>query len=320
MKGEQTKNHNTETRHRQRGTGMVKRLARALALTAVSMTAAAQEAAFPYPAIPAALQTVEERGAYLMEHYWDGFSMTDTTLIHRPEVTEQGFANFIDLLPRVDSIAAERGVRMFTRHVYGADSVPQNMRSHFIKLTEHYLYDPNSPMRSDDIYAMFLRQMLEQQTAFDGAERERMAYRLKNIMKNQPSTQATDFAYIDREGRRRTLYTTEAELLMLYFNDPDCENCHETTATLSRDSLFADNPRLTVLAVYPDADTELWRQKPQPFPKGWTDAYSPNGEITARQLYFIRATPTIYLLDSRKRVLLKDPSPQFLTAWLRERK
>lgn len=279
----------------------------------------AQDGVFPYPEIPKTLQSTQERGAWLTEHYWDRFCFTDTMLVHRPDITEQGFANFIDLLPRMDSLAAERGVEVFTQKAFGESGVPETVRNYFVRLTEHYLYDPNSPMRSDGLYALFLRRMSRLTAVFGTAECERYAYQLRNILKNQPGTRATDFAYIDRKGQRRTLYTTEGELLMLYFNDPDCENCHEITAELSRDSLLTDNPQLTVLAVYPDNDTGLWHQKPQPFPKKWIDAYSPDGEIAARQLYFIRATPTIYLLDRNKRVLLKDPSPQLLQAWLRNK-
>lgn len=277
----------------------------------------AQQETFPYPEIPTVLQTPAERGAYLLEHYWDGINFTDTTLIHKPDITEQGFANFIDMLPRVDSVAAERGVETFVVRTFGSKGIPTNVTNYFDKLTDHYLYDPNSPMRSDVLYAMFLRHMLKHGTTFGTAERERMAYRLRNVIKNLPGTVATDFSYIDRQGLRRTLHTTEGEYTMLYFNDPNCENCHEITAEFSQDSLLTANPRLTVLAVYPDEDTELWRQKPQPFPKTWIDAYSPKGEINTLQLYFIRATPTIYLLDKDKRVILKDPTPQTLREYVK---
>lgn len=273
---------------------------------------AAQAQSFPYPAIPQMLRTAGERGAWLLEHYWDNFSFRDTTVIHKPDLTEQGFANFLDLLPRMDSIAAERGVEAFTARAVAADTVPENVRRYFIGLAERYLYDPNSPMRSDALYAIFLRHFAAHPSAFDAAGRERNAYTLRNITKNQVGTVATDFKYVDRQGRRRTLLTTPGEYTLLYFHDPDCDNCHEITSMLARDSLFTDNPRLTVIAVYADADTGLWRKEPQPFPKSWIDAYSPDGEINAKQLYFIRATPTMYLLDRNKRVVLKDPSPEMI--------
>lgn len=53
---------------------------------------------FKLPHIPAALTTPEARADYLAAHYWDNFDFRDTTLISRPEITEQAFADFIDLL------------------------------------------------------------------------------------------------------------------------------------------------------------------------------------------------------------------------------
>lgn len=285
----------------------------AMLLLSLSVAAVAQEEQFPYPTVPQELRTVESRAAFITEHYWDNFDFNDTTLIHKPEITEQGFANFVDLLTRVDSTMAVNGVAVFSSTAF-KKSTPANMREYMAELTEHYLYDPNSPMRSDELYLLFLDR-LSVAPAFTAAERERFNFRRINLRKNQVGTVAADFEYIDRKGRKNTLHATEGEYTLLYFYDPDCENCHETTAMFSKNDLLTTNPRLTVLAVYPDADTDLWRKEPQSFPTTWVDAYSPNGAVAAG-LYFIRATPTILLLDKNKRVILKDPSPDMLIQYL----
>lgn len=276
-------------------------------------TAVCGQTGFPYPSIPQELRTPEARGAYLLEHYWDGYDFGDTTLVHRPEITEQGWVNFIDLLPRLDSTAVDRGVEVFAWRAFGP-GVPAVMRDNMATLVDHYLYDPNSPMRSDELYMLFLQRM-SASPAFSTAERERYAYRLKNLAKNSVGAVATDFAYVDRKGVKRTLMDTEGEYVMLYFNDPDCEVCHAVTELFAADSLIADNGRLKVVAVYPDADTDEWRSHKQPFPPSWTDAYSPGGEVGDKQLYYIRATPTIYILDREKRVVLKDPQPELVLEW-----
>lgn len=269
---------------------------------------------FPYPTIPEQLQSPEERGAYLARHYWDRFDFRDTALVHQPEVTEQGFSNFLDLLPRLDSLAAVRGIDVFCGRAFST-AVPEGVRTYFAELLDHYLYDPNSPMCDEEFYRVFLQRMTQSDGLATGTAdiRARLTYQLECVEKNRLGTRATDFQYIDRAGHASSLYATPAtDFLLLYFNDPDCERCHAVTAQLAADSLFAANPRLTVLAVYPDADTALWRSHPQPFPAAWIDAYSPDGEISERQLYVIRATPTIYLLDRHRRILLKDPTPDLL--------
>lgn len=282
------------------------------------MLLAANEAAaqtFPYPSIPATLRTPQERGAYLLEHYWDRYNFADTALTAKENVAEQGFVNFIDLIPRMDSVAAVRGIDAFAGKAFNKGA-EKKVSGYFASLAEHYLYDPNSPMRNDNLYMLFLAPMSTSE-AFTATERNRYMFQKKNLEKNNVGDTATDFAYVDRGGRRNTLHSTEGEYTLIYFNDPDCENCHAITKLFAADSLLADNPRLTVLALYPDSDTDEWRRKKQPFPPTWIDAYSPNGEVGARQLYFIRATPTIYLLDKDKKVVLKDPPSRMAIDFLR---
>lgn len=286
--------------------------AAALCMAGAVAARAQEEAAFPYPAIPQELRTPQERGAWLLEHYWDGYDFADTTLIRKTEVPEQGFANFVDLLPRFDSLAMERGVDAFAQGAFGLDT-PRKVRSHFVQLTELYLFDEASPMRSDSLYARFLRRMAAA-PAFDVAERGRFSWLLGMIGRNQRGSIAADFSYADRNGHRSSLQNTDAELLLLYFHDPGCDICHTVTAQLSADSRLTADPRVKVLAIAPDADEAAWRDNPQPFPSTWIDAHCIDG--TPRQLYFIRSLPAIYLLDKDRRVLLKEPPADELTAFL----
>ena len=65
---------------------------------------------------------------------------------------------------------------------------------------------------------------------------------------------------------------------------------------------------LRVLAVYPDDNEEEWLLKSSGMPRGWIVGWNKQGDIRSKVLYEIRATPTLYLLDKQKRVILKDAS------------
>lgn len=286
-------------------------------LTGSHLQVTAQQPSFPYPTIPMVLTTPETRGAYLLEHYWDNFDFHDTTLIHKPDITEQGFSNFLDLLTRMDSVATTKGVAAFCTKVFWKKSIPANVRLYFTDEIEHYLYDPDSPMRNDASYLLFLKQMVKAPT-FDEAVKERFSFQLINVGKNQPGMKATDFNYVSRNHLKGTLYTTPGDYIVIFFYHPDCKNCHTTAELLRKDPLLTDNPHVTFLAIYPDEDTNEWKLRSQPFPPTWIDAYSPNGEISGKLLYFIRATPTLYLLNKNKEVILKDPTPEQLQAYLRD--
>lgn len=59
------------------------------------------------PTIPVMLNTTEQRADYLARHYWDNVNFADSNYIHHPEVTEQSWVNFIDILQLVPASTAD---------------------------------------------------------------------------------------------------------------------------------------------------------------------------------------------------------------------
>ncbi|MCI7371170.1 DUF5106 domain-containing protein, partial [Prevotella sp.] len=167
-------------------------IAVAIAFLACTNATAQQADNFPYPTVPDTLRTAETRALYVMEHYWDRFNFADTTLMHRPETTEQGFANFIDLLPRVAPSTATLGIKALADHLYNIKTgkeddskTPELIRDYFATLTEKYLGDSESPLHNDLLYAQFLDVMSANKFA-SMAERTRNEYMARNLKKNLP--------------------------------------------------------------------------------------------------------------------------------------
>ena len=267
---------------------------------------------FPYPDVPDSLQTPESRMDYLLSNYWNRFNFSDTTETNS-QVGEQGFSDFVYMLSYVDSARRDQAAEDFVRRAFatswGAD--------HYDHLMEHYLFNPNSPLRNDLVYAPLLSQVIAHCKVCEDAMLERTRYRLAQVSKNQVGTVAADFNYSTRSGQGGRMHEMTADFLLLVFHDPDCENCERILPQLMREPLL-QSPRVRVLAVYPDHNTDEWRQKPYNMPSNWTDAYSPKGEITEKSVYFIQATPSLYLLDHEKKVLQKDATPQIILQNLSE--
>lgn len=267
-------------------------------------------AEFPYPQIPDVYQDVQARARYLAEHYWDRFDFTDTTQLGNPDIVEQGFSNYLDFLPRFSKDIEQESIEIFARKAFAN----VHSKACFEKLTEHYLQDPQSPFRNDEVYQRLLLEMAKQ-PLFDETERERLTYKAKVAGMNLPGAQATNFTFIDRQGRRHELAEYQDRPVILYFNDPDCEVCHATTQKLAA-QLPSD---IQVLAIYADTETDEWRKHPQPFPPAWTDGCSPEGEIVQQHLYDLPAMPTVYLLDKGNTVRLKDCTAEQLLEALKQR-
>ena len=116
-----------------------------LGMSLVSCSHAQQQKTkeFRLPDVPVTLTAPEDRAAYLSLHYWDHFDFADTSLISRPEITEQAFVDFLGILPYTDRAQAAIDT-LFRRAATG-----QEMLYHFIGLSDKYLYEPNSPMHDE---------------------------------------------------------------------------------------------------------------------------------------------------------------------------
>lgn len=250
----------------------------ALACNFSLASAQTQVKEFQYPAMPETLRTVEERANYLSEHYWDNFNFGDTLQLNTPDIVEQGFVNFIDILARFNKEIAQKGIASFASKAFGNTAA----KSKFESLIEHYFEDPQSPMRNDRVYLLFLEQMA-QSPYFDETEKERIAFKIKSSNKNLPGDIAIDFTFKGKDGKSHQLSEYKNQKVILYFYDPECENCHKVTAWLKTQTIPSDITFLNIVADTPITD-----------------------------LYSLKAMPTIYLLDFDNRVVLKDCTPELL--------
>ena len=229
---------------------------------------------------------------------WNGYDFANSAQANR-DAGEQFFSNFIYLLQYADSVTASNAVASF----YGKASAHESSRNWCHATVDHYLANPDSPFRNDAVYAHFL-------TAFiagcsDEALSGRARYMLDMISRNRPGSVAADFGFVDRNGRSGTLHSLDARLILLVFNDPGCDKCREVMPSLLADPLLGSEG-LLVLSVYPYDDAELWRECAVEVPANWLDVHDAGSEIIDGRLYHLPAMPSFYLLDSEKRVLLKD--------------
>ena len=71
-------------------------------------------------------------------------------------------------------------------------------------------------------------------------------------------------------------------------------------------SQWITSKELQILAIYADGNQEEWTKEKDYFPPTWINGYDHQDEIYTKGTYVLRMSPTIYLLDSEKKVILKD--------------
>ena len=292
---------------------MKARLFTLFVLWACTLVQAQAQQSFPYPAIPDTLRSVEQRAGYLSEHYWDNYNFADTLLLKSKEVTEQGFVNFINILNRFNLDNASKGVahkdiaqKGITRKDITQQGIAQKditqqgitqqgiacftrkafsnaaAKERFENLIEHYFEDQLSPVRNDRVYLIFLEEM-KNSPCFNETEKERIAFKIKTTNKNLPGDIAINFKFKDENGKEHRLSDYKDQKVILYFYDPDCENCHEVSAWLKQQTIPAD---IKVLKMVADNHISY--------------------------MYSLKNMPTIFLLDKENKVILKDCTAQEL--------
>lgn len=260
--------------------------------------------AFFLPAIPLMLDDPELRADYLTRHYWDCTDFADTNYIHHPEITEQAWVDFIDLLRIVPRETADAAIR----NAFAQAEKEKKCYLYLAGLADKYLYDPNSPMRHEEHYISVLDLLLAS-SVLDDAEKIRPQARRTLAQRNRLGTRALDFVYTLASGQTGTLHSLRSPYTLLFINNPGCQACTDMINGLQQAPAIGqafDSGKLRILSLYPDEEPEEWRHHLAEFPVGWINAYDRGSVIKEQNLYDLKAIPTLYLLDKEKTVLLKD--------------
>jgi hypothetical protein len=261
----------------------------------------------PLPEVPVSITEPKDRAAFVLYHFWDALDFNDTVRSHNRDLLEQNFANYLTLFSVADTSEVIRAIDKLTAAAR-VDSVAYQQVQ---KVAEKYLYDPNSPMLNEDYYALFAHSFLRD-AALDMSAREQFKFQLSCIAKNRCGARATDFAYVDRNGRKGTLMGTPFQgKLMVIFYDPDCDECKASIAEWGQSNALNEliaSQRVTVLAVCTEGEKSAWQQHLVEMPTNWLVTYDASG-INEKNLYILRAMPTIYIIGEDHRIVGKDVLP-----------
>ena len=281
---------------------------------------AEQFQALPFPDVlpPAMMEDPQDRAEYMAQNMWNSLTDPSRTYpcdsllvsgVRRTDV-EQKFANWTQVLGMSSRPVAEKSVsRLYDRALAcEKKDTSSNVFETFASLVDKYLFDPNSPLRDEDLYGAYASRL----AAYEGyteVQKEKYARDARLCALNKVGTKAADFRFADRRGKIRTLYGVEAPYTLLFFSNPGCEACMSIINVLKEDPQISgkiSSGRLKVLNVYIDEDLDAWRSYMPIYPDEWYNGFDPDFVIRNETLYNVRAIPSLYLLDSDKTVLLKD--------------
>lgn len=250
-----------------------------------------------------------------LEDFWKDFDFSDTTKFKNPEYGEQEFADFITLLYSNTEQNINKGIKQWIEKTTHNKVVFK----HFDQITAKYLFNVNSPYYNERLYALILQQYIES-PHLDKIVKEKYKILLQLINRNNVGTTATNFSFLTDKGEKNSLNNISSDYTVLFFYQPGCPVCAEHITFLKSNPFFEQKLKenTCMLAIYPDGEMEKWKDYQSQIPDSWINGIDPDQTLIKKQLYDLKASPTIYLLDKHKKVLLKDANINQVLQYLKQ--
>lgn len=276
---------------------------------------------FPEVKVPGMITEPDERMAYVLEHFWDGFmspsfkGTCDSSSVEGVSVeeVEKKFGLYATLLWQMPNEDAVKSVAHLFKAAEAREAADtsSNVFETMTRFAQKYFYDPNSPVRNEEFYLPYV-EGLSRSPYVPESMRPAYAYDASMCALNRVGTKAADFQFKDIDGKVHSLYGVNADVTLLFFANPGCPNCKEITEMIENSPEISEmlgTGRLAVVDIYIDQELDKWRAFASEYPKEWLSGYDFRYLIRTDVIYNVRAIPSLYLLDREKRVILKD-APQ----------
>lgn len=275
-----------------------------ISIAAAIFSTAAQTAEstqfFELPKIPAEKVNLQDRTDYLLEHYWD-FCDLDKAFSSRDKMAE-AFDTYISLMPIASAQVVYQAVPEFMKKI---SKKPANVL--FIgELAEAKLYSDTAQFPSDELFILFADEIVKNKKV-DKNSKLRYEHLARVLSSSMPGAIAPRFEYTDLLGNKGAFEVdTTRTGTILFFNDPDCDDCNRARLRLDTDILtrrMIENKVMDLVSVYASDASPEWMEKAMDNPKEWKTIASEQ----VNDLYDLRTTPMFYVINPNGAILLKTP-------------
>ncbi|MGP1526559.1 MAG: DUF5106 domain-containing protein [Candidatus Cryptobacteroides sp.] len=283
---------------------------------------------FPVVQTPGVITEPLERINYMAEHLWDNFIDTssiwlnDSTHIKGVELQkiEEQMGIYATLLESVSLEHAKSSISAFFNKIEENNRIDtsSNILNAISMIVAKYFYDPNSPLRNEDIYLPYIQKLASSELTPESM-RQAYLYDAKMCALNQVGSKSANFEFTTLENKIYSLYGIKSLYTILFFSNPGCQACKEIIEVFTSNPKIADLLKggiLSVVNIYIDRDIDEWLAYADIYPKEWYNGYDHKYIIRTDRIYNVRAIPSLYLLDKDKKVIMKDAIPENIFVWL----
>jgi thiol-disulfide isomerase/thioredoxin len=238
---------------------------------------------------------------YNKDHFFDNIDLTDERLLRTPILQARlntFFTNVVIQSP--DSINKEID-KIFLKCKKNSkvfQFVAVYLFNHF-RQSEIMGHDAVLVKLADDIYLSGKADWVSKEFKDD------LRKQVDLIRPNLIGKKAENLVMDSYKGIFVSLYDIEKDFVILYFWEPDCGFCKETTPKLKAYYEKAKNDNIEVFAVCTTSDKTKWTKYIEENKITWINGWDPERRSRFDYYYNIQSTPMIYILDKNKKIIAK---------------
>lgn len=273
------------------------------------------------PIPPAYCTTRQEKAGFITRNWWKNTRPEDFYQYAHTEKAaegEQRLVDFLSFLPLCDSINQQYSLNNLLTLAACSDST--NKTYNWVNdLLEKYLWDEESPMYNETLYAFVLRYRASRPEEEEGSK-TRAAMLLPKLLQNQTGTLHNDLLLGLPDGSETTLHEllrkpSQKAYTLLILYDLDCVVCQELIDKITR--ISPQYPQLQVITIQLyKQNIPAWKSYIQQLPSQWIHTYDAKEAVFMEETYYMRSSSALYLLDKQGTILLKNAQIQTLQEYL----
>jgi len=238
---------------------------------------------------------------YNKDHFFDNVDVTDERFLRTPILQARlntFFSNVIVQSP--DSISKE-----IDRLLAKTEKNPRIFQFVSVFLFNHFReseimgHDAIIVKLADDVYLSGKANWVSDDFKKDLQEQ------VERIRPNLIGKKAHDLIMDSDRGMFVSLYDIEKDFTVIYFWEPDCGHCAESTPRLKAWYDKAKNQGVEVFSVCTAGEKSKWQNYISEHKLDWINGWDPERRTNFGFYYNVEATPLLYILDKEKNIIAK---------------
>jgi thiol-disulfide isomerase/thioredoxin len=252
---------------------------------------------------------------FLKKHYFDNFDFTDIRLVASPALITRIDSYFDQIIePETDSIIAGIGI-LFQAASKNKQSQKFLAWQLISKFGTHYFLPGY-----DEAYVFIIRKYMQTgKIAWYYPETKEREINLANQFEPLfTGKTAPDLVFPDTNNKARKLSEVKSKYTLLLFWASTCSHCRDDMPQIiSAYTLLHRKADFEIFAVSTDTSEVRWKNYIKRYNLPWFNVF---GRKKIKEdyfdLYHIQSTPTLFLLDEKKRILAKYITPNEINQYI----